>query len=75
MLLHFTDVAFLQIKSKTLHLQKDYDFLCCDTCFIVWPEPEPAISLKYGCIQKPALICANWYKQELNSYGISSTLS
>lgn len=37
-LLHFTDVAFLQSEGKTLHQQKDYDSLYCDSHFIevVW---------------------------------------
>lgn len=34
-LLHFTDVAFLQIEEQTFHQQKDKDPLYCDTCFIV----------------------------------------
>lgn len=40
--LHIKKLAFLQIEDKDFHQQKDYDSLCCDTCFIVGVlEPNP----------------------------------
>lgn len=43
----FHRCVFPKLKaSKTVHQQKDYDLLCCNTCFIMLAGTKPAVSLR-----------------------------
>lgn len=50
--LQFNSGTFLQIESKALQQQKDYNLLCGEMCFVAVAGTGPAVSLRCTCIPK-----------------------
>lgn len=60
--LHFTVLhgcCILINRRKTLHQQKDYDWLYCNVRFIVVVRAEPVTSLRCACSR-----CQEWSEQD-----------